>query len=57
MKDKIKTTLAEEKVENDSTMQAQALNDLRKKNNIKINDTDIERAYNKYMNYQLNQDK
>lgn len=57
MKDKIKTTLAEEKIENDSTMQAQALNDLRKKNNIKINDKDLERAYNKYMNYQLNQDK
>ncbi len=57
MKDEIKTTLAEEKISDDSTMQDQALNDLRKRNGIKINDKDIERAYNKYMNYKLNLDK
>ena len=57
MKEEIKSTLAEDKQEKDSTMQYQALNDLRKRNNIKINDKDIERAYNKYMNYQLNQNK
>lgn len=57
IKDEIKTTIAEEKISEDSTMQEQALNDLRKRNGIKINDEDIERAYNKYMNYVLNQDK
>ena len=57
MKDDIKSKLAEEKTTEDSTMQAQALNDLRKRNDIKINDEDIERAYNKYMNYMLNQNK
>lgn len=54
-KDDIIETLANKLIENDKTMQAQAMNKLRKDNNIKFHDDELDRAYDKYMNYLLNQ--
>ena len=45
--------LVEEKTSSDSTIQAKALIDLRTKNGIKINDSELETYYNRYLNRQL----
>lgn len=55
LKDEIKETIAKEKVEKDTAMETRALIALRKEYGVKINDTDVESKYNKYMNYLLNQ--
>lgn len=47
VKDKIKDDLAEKKLNEDSTLQVSAWDKLRKKYNLKINDTDVKKAYNK----------
>jgi foldase protein PrsA len=54
VEDDIRETLASDLIDDDSTMQYQALNDLRKRNNITFYDSELESAYNKYMNYLLN---
>lgn len=46
--------LADKLIKDDKTMEAQAMNELRKKNNIKFYDDELDRAYDKYMNYLLN---
>lgn len=55
LKDSIKDTLAEEKMENDSKISINAMIELRKANKVKFHDSKIESAYNKYINYLLNQ--
>ena len=47
VKDKIKDDLAEKKLNEDSTLQVSSWDKLRKKYNLKINDTDVKKAYNK----------
>lgn len=54
-KDDIITALANNLIKEDNTMQAQAMNKLRKDNKIKFYDDELDRAYDKYMNYLLNQ--
>lgn len=54
VKNNIIESLANEKIENDKTMSAQAMNKLRKDNDFKFYDDELERAYDKYMNYLLN---
>ena len=54
-KENIKNTLAKENVSKDSTISTNAMIELRKKYGVKIEDTDINNAYNKYMNYLVNQ--
>ena len=53
-KEEIKESLAEEKVAADQTIQVKAMVELRKKYGLKINDTEIEQSYNRYVNNQLN---
>ena len=50
----IKDTLAKEKVNKDADISINALVELRKKHGVEFHDTDLEDAYNKYINYQLN---
>ena len=57
LKDKIKETLANEKIEKDSTMAVNAMVELRKEYGVTFNDSDIESAYNKYINYLINQSR
>lgn len=52
--EEIKETLAKEKVNNDADVSINALIDLRKKHGVEFHDTELEDAYNKYMNYLLN---
>ncbi len=47
VEDTIIDKLVEQKLEDDSTLQTKALVDLRKKYNLKINDNDIKKSYNK----------
>lgn len=47
VKDEIKDALAEQKLNEDATLQVSAWDKLRKKYNLKINDTDVKKAYNK----------
>ncbi len=53
--DDIKDTLAEELINDDATIEVNAMIELRKDNGIKWHDSDLEDAYNKYMNYLINQ--
>lgn len=46
VRDDIIDDLTEEKLQNDSSLQTEALDELRKKYNLKINDSDLEEAYN-----------
>lgn len=57
LKDKIKETLANKKIEKDSTMAVNAMVELRKEYGVTFNDSDIESAYNKYINYLINQSR
>lgn len=54
MEEEIKETLAKEKVNSDADVSINALIDLRKKHGVEFHDTELEDAYNKYMNYLLN---
>lgn len=54
-KDDIIETLANKLIKEDNTIEAQAMNKLRKDNKIKFYDDELDRAYDKYMNYLLNQ--
>ena len=54
VKDEIKETLAKNKVTADSTLATQAMIDLRKEKGVKFEDSEMEDAYNTYMNYLLN---
>lgn len=47
VKDEIKDALAEQQLNDDATLQVSAWDKLRKKYNLKINDTDVKKAYNK----------
>lgn len=47
VKDDIRKDLAEKKINEDSTLQVKAWDKLRKKYKLKINDTDVEKAYKK----------
>ena len=53
-KDSIIETLANEKTQSDSTISAKAMKNLREKYGFKINDSDIENYYSRYINRQLN---
>lgn len=53
----IKETLAEELINNDATVEVNAMIELRKENGIKWHDSELEDSYNKYMNYLINQAK
>ena len=57
VKDDIKETLAKDKVTADSTLATQAMIDLRKEKGVKFEDSEMEDAYNTYMNYLLNNTK
>ena len=46
-----------EKIEKDSTMAVNAMVELRKEYGVTFNDSDIESAYNKYINYLINQSR
>ena len=53
VKDKITTTLADEKLEEDSKLSTKALIELRKKSNVNIEDKELSTQYNNYLyNYQ-----
>lgn len=54
VKDEIKTTLANNKLDNDATLHYQTLIDIRKENNIKWNDDELEEQYNDLMNQLIN---
>lgn len=56
-KDEIVTTLAKDKVSNDSTVRINAMVNLRNEYGLKWNDSDLENAYDRYINYQINQAK
>lgn len=53
--DEIRTTLAEEKMADDATIAAKAIAELKDEHGIKFHDSELEQAYNQYMNYLLNQ--
>lgn len=55
IKDDIKQKIAETNISEDSTLATSAMIELRKKHGVKFDDTELENAYNKYMNYLLNQ--
>lgn len=57
LKDSIKETLASQKIEEDSKMSVNAMIELRKENKVEFHDKKVEQAYNKYINYLLNQDE
>ena len=54
-KEKILTTLAEEKTSNDTTINTKAMVNLRSKYGFKLNDSELENYYNRSINRQLNQ--
>ena len=54
VKDSIKTTLAEKKVSEDSTVSVTAMDKLREKYGMKIIDSEISEKYKRYVNNQLN---
>ena len=54
VKDEIKTTLANNKLDNDSTLHYQTLIDIREDNNIKWNDDELEKQYEELMDQLLN---
>lgn len=54
VKDKIIKALCEDKVNNDATVQVNALTNMRKKYGVKIEDSKINSQYNQLMNYNLN---
>lgn len=53
-KDEIKETLAQQKLNEDSTLQAKAMISLREKYDLKINDADLKQYYQRYINRQIN---
>lgn len=53
----IKETLAENLINDDATVEVNAMIELRKENGIKWHDSELEDSYNKYMNYLINQAK
>lgn len=53
-KEEIKEDLAEEKLTEDTTLQAKAMIALREKYDFKINDADIKQYYQRYINRQVN---
>ena len=54
-KETIKTTLAKTKMNNDTTIQAKAMDAIRTKYGFTINDSEIKEYYNRYINKQINQ--
>ncbi len=56
-KDEIVTTLAKDKVSDDSTVKINAMVNLRNEYGLRWNDSDLENAYDRYINYQINQAK
>ena len=54
-KAEITTTLAKKKVEEDTTMEAKALRDLREKYEVKFYDSELQEKYQRYINYMNNQ--
>ncbi len=57
VEDSIKDSLAEDAIEDDKTLSVNAMIELRKKYKITWHDSELENAYNKYMNYLVNQNK
>ena len=57
LKDKIKETLANEKINDDSTISINSMIELRKEYGVNFDDSELESAYNKYVNYLINQSK
>ena len=53
VKDTIKETLANNKLNNDSTLHYETLIDIREENNIKWNDDELEKQYNELMDQLL----
>ncbi len=56
-KEDILTTLAEKKVSSDTTISVSAMDKLREKYGMKINDSSVAERYKRYINYQLNNKK
>ena len=54
-KAEITTTLAKKKVEEDTTMEAKALKELREKYEVKFYDSELQEKYQRYINYMINQ--
>jgi len=57
VEESIKETLAEDALDEDKTLSVNAMIELRKKHKITWHDSELENAYNKYMNYLVNQSK
>lgn len=57
IEDEIRETLAEDLIEEDGTTKVNAMIELRKKHGVEWHDSELENAYNKYMNYLINQNK
>ena len=55
--DEIKDEIADKKANEDSTLSANAMIELRKKYGVDIKDSELNDQYNKYMNYLVNQNK
>lgn len=54
IKDTVKEQIANKKVEEDKNVSINALVELRKSHGVKFHDSELEDAYNKFINYQLN---
>ena len=54
IKDDVKEQIANNKIQEDKNVSINALVELRKSHGVKFHDSELEDAYNKYINYQLN---
>lgn len=54
IKDSVKEEIANKKIDEDKNVSINALVELRKSHGVKFHDSELEDAYNKYINYQLN---
>lgn len=54
IKDSVKEEIANNKIDEDKNVSINALVELRKSHGVKFHDSELEDAYNKYINYQLN---
>ena len=54
IKDDVKEQIANNKIDEDKNISVNALVELRKSHGVKFHDSELEDAYNKFINYQLN---
>lgn len=57
IKDSIKDTLADDYISENKTAEVNAMIELRKQYGVKIDDDSLQKSYDRYMNYLINQDK